>query len=87
VKRSTLKRDVFKFLNEHPTMSAKGVCREFKEADGRVVQTYESQWRLYVKPMRWLYWFMLNKWAPVKPVTKKDKVKLRNIEKLVGVGH
>ena len=79
------KEVIFEFLNAHPQITAKGLCREFKDVNKSVVKAYESTWRRYVKPMRWMYLFFTSKWVPNKSITIRDKAKLRQIERLLSI--
>lgn len=85
VTEKPLQKRVFMFMNLHPMFQLNRVRREFKDESKANVSVYFNLWKKYIKPMLWLYEFMIGKWVPRIIITKADKVKLRRIEKVIGI--
>ena len=85
--KKALKWRVFQFLNNNPTIKVKRCVKEFKNESDAVVRSYYMMWQQFMKPLRWVYLFMIRKWEPRKgkTITLKDKVRLREIEGMIGV--
>ena len=85
VVKESLKIKIFKYLNKHPLTRTKRLCKEFKENNEISVRAFYYAWKKEIVPLRWLYEFMSKKCVPVKKPTKAEKVRLRRIERSIGV--
>ena len=84
-KKEPLIYRVYRFLFLHPDIGRKRVGQEFRDESKALIYSYYYRWREFGRSLQWLYSFFMSKWEPVKSITKADKVKLRRIEKMIGV--
>lgn len=83
-KKDSLYTRVFTFLNKHPRNKEKSLFREFKDESKSRLHDYYYRWKRENLPLMWLYEHMMKKWKPVKPLSVRDKIWLRKIEKKIG---
>lgn len=84
VDKESLYSRVFAFLNKHPTVKERRVFDEFKDESQTRLHDYYYRWKRENLPLIWLYEHMMKKWKPVKPLSTRDRVWLRKIEKKIG---
>jgi len=82
----SLLRKTHLFLNAHREIGVRRLYKEFRDANKTLLRSYYYRWKRYVKPLLWLYEFMMNKWVPNKQITKSDKKYLKVIEDLLKDG-
>ncbi len=85
VDKKNLKSRVFKYRNEHPKHENKRVIRAFRDDNKVSVKRLYYMWKSEIETLKWLYEYMVKKWAPKLALTKKDKIVLRRIERMIGI--
>jgi len=83
--KKSLKKIVFDYMNDHPLIGHRRLCKALKDESSRGVTRYWYNWKEDIEPIRWLYNFMTKKWSPKGKLTEKEKAHLKRIEKRIGI--
>jgi len=82
-KPETLWNQVRKYMNSHPGIAPRTLKAKFKDNAVNVMTRYYYDWKNYILPTLEFYKVVMKKFAPIKPLSVKDREKIKRMERIL----